>query len=343
MNVDAELTIRALASHLGATREDLARIARTLPESPVPTVAEFAPVAARLLTGRTADTYRHHIDRLVTELGARRLNDVTLLDLEQAAVDVRGEALTRSGARHGYGAQESFVNATRFVFACAIKSGHIRESPAAGLARPRRRRSPRRALSSDELRSLFAVVLATSRDPELDLLILAFARETACRREGILNLGRADLHPTPSVVLYEKFDEQREIPVSAPLLEALEVHARTRADGCDRVFHYSDGTCLTDRRFDTLFSRVGQRLPWVRALGVTLHWIRYSTLTDIRMTAGERVAAAYAGHGDNAGGVTATYTRASFAELQAAHRRLFCPEPEAASPGEGPVAQTASG
>lgn len=343
MNRESEQTIRALAAHLGATREDLDRIARTLSESSVPTLADFAPVATRLLTGRTLDTYRHHIDRLVAVLGGRRLDEVTLLELEQVAVDVRGEARRRAGSRHGYGAQESFVNATRFVFACAVKSGQLRDNPAAGLARPRRRRSPRRALSAEELRSLFAAVLATSRDPELDFLVLAFARETACRREGILNLRLADLHPTPSVVLYEKFEEQREIPVSIPLLEALEAHARARAEGCARVFHYSDGTCLTDRRFDTIFSRVGQRLPWVRSLGLTLHWIRYSTLTDIRMTAGERVTAAYAGHGDNAGGVTATYTRASFAELQAAHRRLFSPEPATASSDEGPERQLASG
>lgn len=343
MNRDAESTIRALAAHLGATRDDLDRIARSLPESPVPTVKEFAPTATRLLTGRTADTYRHHLERLVREMGDRRLDEVTLLDLEQAAVDARGEALARSRSRHGFGAQESFVNATRFLFACAVKSGHLRESPATGLSRPRRRRSPRRALSSEELRALFAAVLATSRDPELDLLILAFARETACRREGILNLGRADLHPTPSVVLYEKFEERREIPVSEPLLEALRLHARTRSDGSDRVFHYSDGTCLTDRRFDTIFNRVSRRLPWIRALGVTLHWIRYSTLTDIRMTAGERVAAAYAGHGDSAGGVTAVYTRASFAELQTAHRRLFGPARGSGSTGEEAPSQLASG
>jgi excisionase family DNA binding protein len=43
MNREAERTIRALAGHLGATREDLDRIARTLPESSVASLAEFAP------------------------------------------------------------------------------------------------------------------------------------------------------------------------------------------------------------------------------------------------------------------------------------------------------------
>jgi integrase len=325
MNRDAEHALRAVAANLGATRQDLERIARSSSESRVPLLGDFAPVARRMLTGRTADTYRHHIDRLVDELGTRRLDEIGLLDLEQTAVEVRATALARSGSLHGYGAQESFVNATRFVFACAVKAGHLRENPAAGLARPRRRRSPRRALSSDELTSLFTAVLATSRDAQLDLLILGFARETACRREGVLNLRQADLHTTPSVILYEKFDERREIPVSRPLLDALVTHARARAPDCDRVFHYSNGHCLTDRRFDTIFKRVGSCLPWATSLGLTLHWIRYTTLTDIRITSGERVAAAYAGHGDHAGGVTATYTRASFAELQAAHGRLFGP------------------
>lgn len=330
MNRDAEQALRAVAANLGATREDLERIAHTASESRVPRLVDFAPLASRLLTGRTADTYRHHIDRLVDEFGTRRLDEIDLLDLEQTALEIRAEALGRTGSRHGYGAQESFVNATRFVFACAIKAGHLRENPAAGLTRPRRRRSPRRALSSDELTSLFTAVLATSRDPELDLLIMAFARETACRRDGVLNLRQADLHSTPSVILYEKFDERREIPVSRPLLQALSAHAATRAPQCDRVFHYSNGHCLTDRRFDSMFNRVGNCLPWADSLGLSLHWIRYTTLTDIRMTSGERVTAAYAGHGDHSGGVTATYTRASFAELQAAHGRLFDRPPETA-------------
>ena len=59
------------------------------------------------------------------------------------------------------------------------------------------------------------------------------------------------------------------------------------------------------------------------SLGVSLHWIRYSTLTDIRMSSGERVASAYAGHGDQSGGITGLYTRATFEELRAAHRHLF--------------------
>lgn len=165
MNPDLEQVLRAVATQVGATREDLTRIAHTLGESRVPTVVEFVPVTRRLLKGRTADTYAPHLDRLADVFGDRRLDDITLLDLEQAAVDVRADALTKAASRHGYGAKESFVNATRFFFGCAVKSGHLRENPAVGLARPRRRRSPRRALSADEFNSLFSTVVATSRTP----------------------------------------------------------------------------------------------------------------------------------------------------------------------------------
>lgn len=323
MKSESEHVLRTVAQNLGATREDLERIAMTLESSPVPTVGEFAPTTRALLGRRTQRTYRHHIDRLIADFGDRRLDEVSLFDLERVAQSVRVEVQEADPGRHGFGAQESFVNATRFVFRCAVKAGHLRDNPSSGLARPRRRRSPRRALSAHELDSVFAAAMTTSRDPALDLLMLAFARETACRREGILNLRRTDLHPTPSVLLYEKFDERREIPVSQTLLAALRTHADVRAPGCERVFHYADGRCLTERRFDTLFARVGDALPWAAALGVSLHWIRYTTLTDIRMTSGERVAAAYAGHNDRSGGITAIYTRATFAELQAAHEKLF--------------------
>ncbi len=324
MNREAEAALRAVAAQFEATREDLERIAGTLSASPVPTLAEFAGQVLDLLGGRTLDTYRHHILRLVDEFGHRRLDEVQPLELERLAVQTRRDAVELRDARHGFGAQESFVNATRFVFVCAHKAGHLRDNPASGLARPRRRRSARRALSSDELAALFAAVLATSRDPELDLLIVSFARETACRREGILNLRLADVQPIPSVMLYEKFEEQREIPISAQLEKALRAHSEARpSNGVDTVFRYRDGQPLTDRRFDTIFRRLGDHLPWAKSLGVSLHWIRYSTLTDIRMSSGERVASAYAGHGDQSGGITGLYTRATFEELRVAHRNLF--------------------
>ena len=323
MSPEFEAALRAVAAQFAASREDLERIAATLERTSVPRVEEFLPQVRLMLTGRTLETYRHHLDTLIAAIGSKHLDEISLLDLEQLAVRVRQTALDRQQSLHGFGAQESFVNATRFAFNCAVKAGHLRENPAARLERPRRRRSTRRALSGDELSAIFDATLHTSRDPELDLLILAFARETACRREGIINLTVDDLHPAPSARLYEKFDERREVPLSIELDEALRTHAMKRGGAAGSVFRYRNGDPVTDRRFDTLFQRIGDHLPWVRSLGISLHWIRYTTLTDVRIASGERVAAAYAGHSDDAGGVTAIYTRATFDELQAAHHLLF--------------------
>lgn len=82
MNREAEAALRTVAENFAATREDLERIASSLHASPVPLIRDFAPEAAGVLTGRTLDTYRHHFARLVKEFGERRLDEVTLLDLD---------------------------------------------------------------------------------------------------------------------------------------------------------------------------------------------------------------------------------------------------------------------
>lgn len=112
MTPEAEAALRAVAAQFEASREDLERIATTMADSPVPLLGNFAGEARALLIGRTLDTYRHHIDRLVRELGDRRLDEISLLDLDRLAVGVRQDALNIHQARHGYGAQESFVTLT---------------------------------------------------------------------------------------------------------------------------------------------------------------------------------------------------------------------------------------
>src|SRR4051812_14548911 len=73
MNREAEAALRAVATNLAATREDLERIASTLADSTSPLVSEFAPTTVELLDGRTRATYRHHIAFLIEGLGHRRL------------------------------------------------------------------------------------------------------------------------------------------------------------------------------------------------------------------------------------------------------------------------------
>lgn len=75
-----------MAVNVGATREDLERIAATLDSSPAPLLAHFAPTTLALLGRRKLRTYLHHIEHLVVEFGDRRLDDITLVDLERTAV-----------------------------------------------------------------------------------------------------------------------------------------------------------------------------------------------------------------------------------------------------------------
>jgi len=59
--------------------------------------------------------------------------------------------------------------------------------------------------------------------------------------------------------------------------------------------------------------------PWVAAQGISSHWIRHTTLTWVERNFGYAVARAYAGHTDGSDtGATATYVRASLAEVAAA-------------------------
>jgi integrase len=79
------------------------------------------------------------------------------------------------------------------------------------------------------------------------------------------------------------------------------------------LLRYRDGRPLTSRRYDHLWKRVGGRLPWVAAQGVSTHWLRHTTLTWVERNFGYGIARAYAGHTDMTGPAT-TYIRA---DLQA--------------------------
>jgi integrase len=105
------------------------------------------------------------------------------------------------------------------------------------------------------------------------------------------------------------------------LIARLVEHGRERhapADG--QLLRYADGRPITSRRYDHLWTRIGRHLPWVATQGISSHWIRHTTLTWVERNFGYAVARAYAGHTDSGSevGATATYVRASLAEIAAA-------------------------
>jgi integrase len=101
----------------------------------------------------------------------------------------------------------------------------------------------------------------------------------------------------------------------------LQRHAEDRHAPRDgQLVRYRDGQPITTRRYDHLWRRIGQHLPWVAAQQISTHWLRHTTLTWVERNFGYAVAHAYAGHTDGRGdpGATATYVRADIQEIAAA-------------------------
>lgn len=118
------------------------------------------------------------------------------------------------------------------------------------------------------------------------------------------------------VQLREKGSTVRWQPIGAHLAASLAEHAACRGALLpgDRLLRYRDGRALTSRRYDHLWKRLGERLPWVAAQGISTHWLRHTTLTWVERHNGYGIARAYAGHTDSTGAATTTYIKA---DLQA--------------------------
>jgi integrase len=190
------------------------------------------------------------------------------------------------------------------------------------VAKPRRLPSTRRAVPDARLAEINQAAAATGDDPELDTLLLRLHTETGCRRGGALALRPDDLDADQCLIrLREKGEAVRWQPVSPTLMGRLVEHGRKRhvpPDG--QLLRYANGRPITSRRYDHLWTRLGRQLSWVRTQQISTHWIRHTTLTWVERNFGYAIARAYAGHTDSGSetGATATYVRASLAEVAAA-------------------------
>jgi integrase len=182
------------------------------------------------------------------------------------------------------------------------------------------------ALPDARLSEIAAVAASTGNDPVLDSLLIRLHVETACRRGGALSLTAEDLDPQQCLIrLREKGGTQRWQPISPTLMAHLRSHAKTRGglDSGVRLLRYATGKPITARRYDYLWDRLGEHLPWVRTQQVTMHWIRHTILTWVERRFGFAVAQAYAGHQDASRGAramssTGTYVRAGLPEVATA-------------------------
>ncbi|HWS37639.1 MAG TPA: site-specific integrase, partial [Actinoplanes sp.] len=283
------------------------------------TLAEYLPQVIAAAAGPGARrTYGNYWNRMILLWGDRRLDTITATDIEALQREAAATAVSRRNGRGGRHAGEHVIAATRAFFVRAIADGLIpaAASPAHQIAKPRRLPNTRRALTPRELDDINQVARTSGNDAILDALLLRLHTETACRRGGALVLRHTDRDPDQGLIrLREKGETLRWQPITLDLAAHLVDHAdhRGAATPTDQLLRYRDGRPLTPRRYDHLWKRIGDRLPWVAAQGISTHWLRHTTLTWVERNFGYGIARAYAGHTDKTGPAT-TYIKA---DLQA--------------------------
>jgi site-specific recombinase XerD len=307
---------RDLLTQLGVTLADLQH--DKAPTSAMPTLADYLPRVIAAAGPGANRTYGSYWTRMAAAWGARPLDRSSASDIEAMQHQMAATARSRRNSRHGRHAGEH-VAAARALYHRAIADGLIEPgaSPAHRVAKPRRLPSTRRALTAHELDQINAATRTSGNDVILDALLLRLHTETACRRSGALALCLTDLDTDHCLVqLREKGNTLRWQPISPALAASLADHAVCRGAilPTDRLLRYRNGRALTSRRYDHLWTRLGQHLPWVATQGISTHWLRHTTLTWVERHYGYGIARAYAGHTDNTGPATTTYIKA---DLQA--------------------------
>jgi integrase len=285
----------------------------------VPTLAEYLPRVRAAASPGTSRTYSTYWDRMANVWGDRRLNDIAASDIE-ALHRTCTTTVVRSNARQGRHAAENLIAAARAIYNRAIADSLIdpRFSPAHRVSKPRRLSSTRRALTPHELVAITDTARTTGNDVILDTLLLRLHTETAARRGGALALRLMDLDEEHCLVLLrKKGGTTRWQPISPPLTTALTDHAACRGaiQPTDALLRYRDGHPCTSRRYDQLWHRIGQRVPWAATHSVSTHWLRHTTLTWVERHFGYGITRAYAGHTDTTGPATTTYIKASLHDV----------------------------
>ncbi|MGW5577141.1 tyrosine-type recombinase/integrase [Micromonospora chokoriensis] len=300
-----------LLAELGVSVDDL----RNAQRPQVPTIAEYLPRVVAAAGPGASRTYGSYWARIAAQWGDRRLDSIVATDVEALLRQAAAVALPRRNGRGGRHAGEHVIAAVRAIYNRAVADGLMdaSDSPAHRVSKPRRLPSTRRALTPEELEEINQVARSSGNDVVLDAILLRLHTETACRRGGALALRLMDLDRDRGLVrLTEKGGTLRWQPITLDLAASLYDHARQRGAvlPTDALLRFRHGGAITSRRYDHLWKRIGERLPWVAAQGISTHWLRHTTLTWVERHFGYGVARAYAGHTDSTGAATTTYIKA---------------------------------
>jgi site-specific recombinase XerD len=336
--------VAKMAEALGLTPDEVRAASMLMDDgTPPTTVADIYDDVVAACPPKSLPTYKRHFKRLVGTYGHLPLKEVTTADLNKLrdttikevglAKVARAKATGRPlrsyvPSAHGQGAGENAVRAFRFYFKYALDArlGGLSGSPAATVKVPKRRKPPERPLEERELEEVALAWCCTGNDPELDTLMFEFHRKTACRRIGGLELRLGNLNERRgSVTVTEKNSDPRELPLDVGLIRRLQAFARSRGATLpsDHVFLQRSGRPITNRRYETIYDRIDEHTDWSRELDLGVHWIRHTTIDDVRKVAGLRVASAYAGHTEDSVGTVGIYTKVPFEDLVAAFEAIF--------------------
>lgn len=293
---------------------------------PVPTFAEFVPMVAGAVPAPSRRVYGTYWRKIVAVWGGRRLDEVTVSDVQGLFEFVKAGVVVRRSGNGGQGAAEHTYNALLCLYRYAMDEEllSVRQNVMLRVAKPKRVRSRRHSLDPDLVATIQEVASTTGNDPGLDALLLRFHIETAARRGGALGLRLRDLDREQCLVLLrEKGMTSRWQPVSPTLMDTLAHHAHQRGarDEDSPVLRYHNGTPLTRKRYETLWGRIGKHVDTVHTQMISTHWLRHTTLTWVERNFRFAVARAFAGHAEptsNKHGATYTYVKASLAEVATA-------------------------
>jgi site-specific recombinase XerD len=314
-------TVEQALTQLGLNPATLAALSQR--RSDIPTLTMYLPRVRAAASPGTLRTCGHYWDHMQRQWGPRRLDEIPASDIEALHRTLAAHGARRRNHRAGRHTSENLIAAARAIYNLAIADGLIdpTASPAHRVAKPRRLPSTRRALTPDELAEINTAAATSGNDIALDTLLLRLHTETAARRSGALALRLMDLDAERCLILLrEKAGTVRWQPISVTLTTALLDHAAHRGTvlPTDTLLRYRTGQPLTARRYDNLWERLGQELPWVAMHGVSTHWLRHTTLTWVERHFGYGIARTYAGHTDTHGSPTATYIKADLHDLATA-------------------------
>jgi integrase/recombinase XerC len=311
----------AEAHALGLSVNDLVTAAVGAPadREDVPTVSAYVRRLEPTFSAGTQRTYRSYWRLAERHFGDRRIDTITVDDCEEVVLAAADRARKRRPDSDARSPRENCVAALRALFERARRARYVLENPAAELNKPRRLTSRRRGLDERELAEAVEAVRTTTRDLELDLLLVEFHLVSGARQEGALNLDLDSIDDRRCTVwLREKYGKEREQPVRPSLVPKLRLHARRRGAtrGSDKVFRTRRSVPTGRRHYDTLFRHVQEALPWSVRTPVTAHVLRHTAASAIERIAGLAVAERFLGHEPSS--VTATYTAARLEEVAAA-------------------------